>query len=113
LLELDNPPSAIFYYNDDSAIPGIKTINNSGLSVPEDISVLGFDDSEYAAFSNIPLTTFIHPKKNMGLRAAKMLIDEIESPGTLKNEIYYIDTNIIERKSVGEFMIKKCLSSCK
>jgi GntR family transcriptional regulator of arabinose operon len=100
LLELDNPPTAIFYYNDDSAIPGIKTINNCGLRVPDDISVLGFDDSNFADFSNVPLTTFIHPKRNMGLQAAKMLIDEIETPGTLRKDIYYIDTDIIERKSI-------------
>jgi GntR family transcriptional regulator of arabinose operon len=102
LLELDHPPTAIFYYNDESAVPGIKAIINCGLRVPDDISVLGFDDSDYADFSNIQLTTFIHPKKNMGLQAAKMIIDEIESPGTLHKKIYYINTKIIERSSVKD-----------
>jgi GntR family transcriptional regulator, arabinose operon transcriptional repressor len=107
LLELDYPPTAIFYYNDESAIPGIKTIINCGLRIPDDISVLGFDDSEYAEFSNIPLTTFMHPKKNMGVQAAKMIIDEIQSPGTLKKQIYYIDTKIVERKSVKALVSAK------
>ena len=102
LLELDDPPTAIFYYNDECAIPGIKSILNSGLSVPDDISVLGFDDSEYAEFSSLPLTTFMHPKKDMGLMAAKMIINEIELPGSLQKKVYYIDTKIIERNSVKQ-----------
>jgi GntR family transcriptional regulator of arabinose operon len=100
LIELDDPPTAIFYYNDESAIPGIKEISRYGLRIPDDISVIGLDDSDYADFSNIPLTTLMHPKKEMGSLAAKMLIEEIESKGSLKNKIYYLDTKIIERESV-------------
>lgn len=100
LLNLKNPPTAIFYFNDEGAFSGAQTIKKYGLRIPDDISVIGFDDSEYSRFSEVPLTTVAHPKKNMGIMAAKMIIEEIESPGKLKKDVYFIKTSIVERNSI-------------
>lgn len=100
LLHESIPPTAIFYFDDHDAVIGIKTIIGEGLSIPDDISVIGFDNSEDAKLSPIPLTTVAHPKEEMGIKATQLLIDEIENPGSLKNEACYLDMVIIERESV-------------
>lgn len=95
------PPTAIFYFNDNLAIQGYRAVAELGLRVPEDISILGFDDHSTAAIVSPPLTTFLHPKYNLGRWVAKILIDEIENnflslPMKLKFE-----PRIVERGSVA------------
>lgn len=72
------PPTAIFYFNDNLAIQGYKALAEMGMRVPEDISVLGFDDHGNAALVSPPLTTFSHPKAELGRWAAKILLDEMQ-----------------------------------
>ena len=72
-------PTAICYYNDNLAIQGYKALAEMGIRVPEDISILGFDDHSNAAIVSPPLTTFAHPKADLGRWAAKILIDEMHS----------------------------------
>ena len=67
-------PTAIVCYNDQYAMMVIQAIYDSGLSVPEDISVIGYDDSLELAQSNVRLTTISHPKKEMGKQAARFLV---------------------------------------
>ncbi|WP_039790903.1 substrate-binding domain-containing protein, partial [Paenibacillus riograndensis] len=50
-------PSAIFYANDEMAVGGMKALEEGGISVPEDISVIGFDDIQLAEYIQPPLTT--------------------------------------------------------
>jgi DNA-binding LacI/PurR family transcriptional regulator len=71
--------TALFAYNDSSALGAIRAINEAGLSVPEDVSVLGFDDIESAAYSNPALTTVRQPLQRMGEIAARTLLNRIEN----------------------------------
>ena len=71
--------TALFAYNDSSALGAIRAINEAGLSVPEDVSVLGFDDIESAAYSNPALTTVRQPLQKMGEIAARTLLNRIEN----------------------------------
>jgi LacI family transcriptional regulator len=71
-------PTAIFAANDLSAHGAIDAINEAGLSVPEDVSVVGYDDTWYALITNPPLTSVRMDVELMGRRAAELLIGSIE-----------------------------------
>lgn len=77
-LRSQNQPTAFVCYNDSIAMMVIQAVKDSGLRVPEDISVVGFDDSSKAVDTEIKLTTVSHPKKMMGTRAASFIIDMLE-----------------------------------
>ncbi|MBC8387980.1 MAG: LacI family DNA-binding transcriptional regulator [Actinobacteria bacterium] len=66
--------SAMFVTSDKVAISAIKALNNSGISVPDDISIIGFDGLEISKYINPSLTTIIQPRYEMGYKAMKMLL---------------------------------------
>jgi len=74
--------SAIFAFNDISAIGAIRAIREAALHVPEDISVVGFDDIESAAYQNPSLTTVRQPLRKMGTIAAETVLRRIRTPAT-------------------------------
>jgi LacI family repressor for deo operon, udp, cdd, tsx, nupC, and nupG len=78
MLALAERPSALFCENDEMAIGALKRIKASGLRVPEDISLVGFDDIPFAAYCDPPLTTISQPAETFGRRAVEMLIALIE-----------------------------------
>jgi len=67
--------TAIFCYNDMTAIGALSTLKRHGLRVPDDISLVGFDDIPFAAYVDPPLTTIQQPKDEMGRLAVQMLLD--------------------------------------
>jgi LacI family transcriptional regulator len=69
--------TAIVCYNDESAIGAIRALMDHGLRVPKDVSVVGFDDIESAAFNNPSLTTIRQPLNEMGIVAARILLQRI------------------------------------
>lgn len=88
LLVLKERPSAIFASNDLMAIGALCATAGHGLRVPQDISVVGFDDIALAAYSSPPLTTVVQPKHQLGALAASLLMDRIVNPGRpLRREI--------------------------
>src|SRR5207237_34420 len=92
--------SALFAYNDISAIGSLWAFHEAGLRVPEDISVVGFDDTPGAAFSNPPLTTVRQPLVRMGHIAAQTVVDLIEGRGEFVPEIA-IEPELVARQSTG------------
>ena len=78
LLSHDQPPTAIFCANDEMAIGTVHEIKTSGLSVPGDISVMGFDDIRYAEVLDPPLTTIAQPAEEIGERSMQRVIRAIE-----------------------------------
>lgn len=74
LLEQADPPTAIFAASDDSALGAIRAIRERGLHVPDDISVIGFDDLPYSQWTDPPLTTIRQPLAEMGDAAVDLLI---------------------------------------
>jgi DNA-binding LacI/PurR family transcriptional regulator len=79
LLQTGRPFTALFAFNDISAIGAIRAFEEAGFQVPEDISVIGFDDIASAAFHNPPLTTIRQPLREMGRLAAEALLQRIEN----------------------------------
>ena len=77
LLELPEPPDAVFCFNDIAAIGAIRALKDAGLSVPGDVSVVGFDDILSAAYATPSLTTVRQPLLEMGKRGAQVLLERI------------------------------------
>jgi len=91
--------TAIFAFNDVSAIGAIRAIREAGLRVPQDISVVGFDDVQSAAFQNPALTTIRQPLHAMGVLAAKSLLDRIAGQAVPRQII--VDPELIVRESTA------------
>jgi DNA-binding LacI/PurR family transcriptional regulator len=81
LLERKVPFTAIFAFNDHSAIGAITRLQEHGLEIPQDVSVVGFDDIPSARTNNPSLTTVRQPLRSMGEMAAKALLSYIEPQG--------------------------------
>lgn len=82
ILARNEPFTALFAFNDISAIGAIQALRGAGKRVPEDISVVGFDDIQSAAYQNPGLTTVRQPLRQMGVIAAETLLTRINSPRT-------------------------------
>jgi len=100
LLASKKPFTALFAYNDISAIGAIRAIQEQGLRVPQDISVLGFDDIPGAAFHSPSLTTVRQPLNRMGEVAAQSLLDRIEGKKEYPFEIA-IEPELVVRESTA------------
>ncbi len=77
LLEHNRDFTAVFCFNDIAAIGAIRALKDAGLSVPADVSVVGFDDVLSAAYATPSLTTVRQPLEEMGRRGAKVLLERI------------------------------------
>ena len=100
LLARKIPFTALFAYNDISAIGSIWACREAGLRVPEDISIVGFDDIAGAAYANPGLTTVRQPLIRMGQIAAQTVVDQIEGRGEYVPEIA-IEPEFVIRQSTG------------
>lgn len=78
LLERDRSLTAIFAYNDLTAIGAVRAVRRCGLRVPDDISVVGFDDVDLAAYADPPLTTVAQETASMGRWAVGRLLDRLD-----------------------------------
>ena len=79
LLELLSEITAVVCYNDNIAIKLLQFCKEHEIKVPDDLSVVGIDDSKYAKICDVPLTTVAHPQRRLGEAAAEKLIDKISS----------------------------------
>lgn len=100
LLKASELPTAIFCANDLSALGAIAELKKSGVRVPQDISVIGFDNINVAQYSHPPLTTIEQPIFEMGKAAAELLLAKINNKQvTSQGRIFPV--KIIERDSVA------------
>lgn len=99
LMTLDRPPDAIFCANDPMALGCYDALRELGLRIPQDVSVIGFDDREIAQSMRPPLTTLELPQREMGAIAAGFLIDAagglVSRPTQIK-----VECPLVERASV-------------
>jgi LacI family transcriptional regulator len=94
--------TAVCAFDDISAFGTIRALAEAGLHVPDDVSVVGFDDLSAAAFYNPPLTTIHYSMVGMGVRGARLLFEVIHAngePNEWKNLV--AETRLIVRKSTG------------
>lgn len=102
LLEKTREFTAVFCFNDIAAIGAIRALSEAGLRVPADVSVVGFDDIQSAAFCTPSLTTVRQPLREMGKRGARILLERIANPE--KTELaaeVVIEPELVVRESTG------------
>ena len=101
LLKIDNTPSAIFACNDLMAIGAYRYAHEKQLRIPQDLSIIGFDDIRLAEFTNPPLTTIRQSKTKMGAQAAELLLGRIANGSqSFRQEI--IPVQLVERASTAQ-----------
>ncbi len=98
LLDLPNPPTAIFASNDVMAMGVMDAVRNKGLRVPDDVSVIGFDDIPQASLIRPALTTIRQPLEKMGRVATQMLLELLRHPQK-KGRRIELPTELIVRDS--------------
>lgn len=92
--------TALFAFNDVSAIGAIKALREAGLRVPQDVSVVGFDDVQSAAFQNPGLTTVRQPLRTMGMLAAQTVLQQIgATASTVHAQQIVVDPELVVRES--------------
>jgi DNA-binding LacI/PurR family transcriptional regulator len=102
LLSWERRPSAVFAASDMLAIGALVAAREKGLQVPRDISVAGFDDIDFAAYCNPPLTTVRVPAKEIGETAVQVLLEMIEGNSDKGRQIA-LETELVIRASCEEF----------
>ncbi|MDK3010076.1 ribose operon transcriptional repressor RbsR [Providencia rettgeri] len=99
LLELSMPPQAIFAGNDAMAVGAYQAIFQKGIKVPDDISIIGYDDIDLSPYMIPPLTTIHQPKDKLGKQAVDQLIYRMDNPEA-DASVLVLTPELIERQSV-------------
>jgi len=99
LLRLPEPPTAIFCYNDMTALGVLRALHARRLRVPADISVVGFDDLFIASYTDPPLTTVRQPKRRMGFLAMESLLQLMS--GQNPSQAITVAAELVVRESSG------------
>lgn len=100
LLNLKNPPSALFTGNNLITLGALEAINTRGLNIPEDVAIVGFDDMFWSISLNPPLTAVSQPAHEIGRRAVEMLLQRIDKPDREPAKVV-LNTKLMVRESCG------------
>jgi len=95
-------PSAFICTNDEESIDLYKAAAKHGLKIPEDLSVISFDNSNLAELPGISLSSVDHPGQYMGELATRIILERIQNPEVVCQTTSLIQPKLIERSSVGE-----------
>ena len=98
LLKLKDRPTAIFVASDDMAVEVVNTALAKGLRVPEELSIVGFDDNPVAAHARVPLTTVRQPLDEMGRTGIEILMQQIRGKKRTPTKLL-LPTELVERQS--------------
>jgi len=100
LLSQPDHPTGVFCSNDDMAVGAMKAVAEKGLRIPEDISLMGFDDNGYSAYLSPALSTVKRPIAKISKDGARKLLDLMDNK-EVKKALHLINTELLERESVG------------
>ncbi|MEH7493873.1 GntR family transcriptional regulator [Neobacillus niacini] len=96
----DDKPTAIVCYNDQLALMVLDVLRNYQISVPDDVSIVGYDDSFLAEAFEVKLTSVAHPKMGMGIEAAKKIVSAVEGKENNTQSIVY-EPELVVRNSTA------------
>lgn len=102
LLDMDQMPTAILALSDMITIGVLRAISERGLSIPEDISIVSFDDMQFAPFMESPLTTVSQPTERMGVRGAQLVLSILNGEEKKEEKSTVFDPRLTIRESVKE-----------
>jgi len=94
--------SGVVCYNDQVAVKLVQAFTQAGLNIPEDLSVVSFDDSSLSRMNSIPLTSVTHPGTEMGRLAAESLLEIIDNPERSIHHVY--KPELVVRDSVQDIV---------
>ncbi|WP_409421652.1 substrate-binding domain-containing protein [Pseudaeromonas sp. ZJS20] len=100
ILALPQRPTAVFAFDDPMAMGALCAAHQAGIQVPEEISIMGYDDTELARFTCPPLTTINHPKAELGKTAVELLMARIRNK-ELATESLTVKPELVVRQSVA------------
>jgi LacI family transcriptional regulator len=100
LLNTKKRPTAILCANDLMALGAIEAAAELGIQVPQELSIMGYDDQELARYTHPPLSTLVLPNYQMGRHAAELLIDAFTSGRQMRTGLIKVDGPVVERGSV-------------
>jgi len=103
LLSIPSPPTAIFALSDEMAVGAMKTIREMNLKIPEDISLIGFDDHDISQY--VGLTTVKQPVTELGERAATLLLEYIEGKSQGEHAHILMNNRLVVRKTTAPKVI--------
>jgi DNA-binding LacI/PurR family transcriptional regulator len=101
LLTLSEPPDAVFCFNDLMALGAMYAVKSSGLRVPEDVAIAGFDDIEDGQYANPPLTTIAPDKQAIADMAVNLLLARIDGTRTGPSELIVPSFKLVVRESTA------------
>ena len=101
VLQLPERPTAIFAGSDVMAAGALRAIHEAGLRVPQDLSLVSFDDLPLASILTPPLTTVHQPLHELGMAAADLLLNRLESPDEHQPSHVRLPTHLVVRESSG------------
>lgn len=98
LEHVDNRFTALFAYNDVAALGAIRAIEEAGLHIPQDMAVVGFDNTSLAAATRPGLTSVAQPTEQIGRRATELVLKEINGSGTEKPVEIILQPRLVARQ---------------
>jgi LacI family transcriptional regulator len=98
---IDSGATAVFCLNDEMAIGLIRGLASSGVKVPGEVSVAGYDDNDYAEFIVPRLTTVAQPVFEIGETALKLILSRLSNPNQLQQTVHF-KLHLVKRESTGE-----------
>lgn len=100
ILQSHRKPSAIFCANDEMAIGAMLSAREHGLDIPDDLSIIGFDDISFSAYTQPPLTTVRQPRERIGERAMEMMLTALNNPKSRPQHVI-LEHELIIRESTA------------
>jgi LacI family transcriptional regulator len=101
IIDLPIKPTAIFCANDLLALGVMRVLSAQKIKVPDQMSVLGYDNIEFASSAGIPLSSIAQPSYQMGITAANLLLDECESDADHQHQQIRFQPQLVERSSTA------------
>lgn len=112
ILSATTRPTAVFCENDETAMGAMQRFKQAGLSIPGDISVAGFDDIDFAAYADPPLTTISQPAEEFGRTAVSQLVDVLNGK-TRRAPKIIIPFDLVVRESTGPVPVTQTQNAVK
>ncbi len=101
IIAMDKMPTAVFCFNDTMALGLMSRLQQKGIRIPEDISVIGYDNIELAEYFSPPLTTIHQPKRRVGKNAFEILLERIKNKDH-DRRVFEMHPEIVERDTVKD-----------
>ncbi|MDX9923516.1 MAG: LacI family DNA-binding transcriptional regulator [Ignavibacteriaceae bacterium] len=103
LLKMENPPTAIFAFSDLITLGMLQAISEEKVRIPDDVSIISFDEIDFAPYLFSPLTVVVQPRELIGEAAVKLLIEEMRSKNRSGKRKILLESKLVIRESIKNF----------